>query len=136
MIAEGSDSDSLVLPSKEDAYVLVVEGCHGPCSVTFFPKKQSKDGSDGVSDDGHLTHCSVPHLPPVSLIRIHPLLCQHQKTIILIIAIANQHCVLSTAAHIEPHPAPHMFHVTGLSHHARTSSRGHEFQSPQGLLRI
>jgi len=28
MIAEGSDSDSLVLPSKEDAYVLVVEGFH------------------------------------------------------------------------------------------------------------
>jgi len=32
--------------------------------------------------------------------------------------------------------APCMFHVTGLSHHACTSSQGHEFQLSQGLLRI
>jgi len=36
-------------------------------------------------------------------VRIHPLLCYHQKTIILIIAIANQHHALSTTAHLEPH---------------------------------
>jgi len=48
-------------------------------------------------------------LPPASSdlyrtsIGIHPLLCHYQKTIILIIAIANQHHTLSTAAHLEPH---------------------------------
>jgi len=55
-------------------------------------------------------------------IGIHPLLHYHQKTIILIIAIANQHHTLSTTAHLEPHQAPHMFHLAGLSHHAWTSS--------------
>jgi len=58
------------------------------------------------------------------------------RIIIPIIAIANQHHVLSTTAQPEPHNAPHMFHVVGQSYHACTSSRGHGFQSPQGLLRI
>ena len=34
---------------------------------------------------------------------IHPLLCYHPKTIILIIAIANQHHMVPIAAHLEPH---------------------------------
>jgi len=34
---------------------------------------------------------------------IHSLLCYYQKTIILIIAIANQHHALSIAAHLELH---------------------------------
>ena len=42
-------------------------------------------------------------------------------TCILIIFITNQHHVLSTAAQPEPHHAPHMFHVPGQSHCARTS---------------
>ena len=57
-------------------------------------------------------------------------------TCILIIVITNQHHVLSTAAQPEPHHAPHMFHVPGQSHCARTSSQGHELRSPQGLARI
>jgi len=57
-------------------------------------------------------------------------------TCILIIVITNQHHVLSTAAQPEPHHAPHMFHVPGQSHCTRTSSRGHESWSPQGLARI
>jgi len=58
------------------------------------------------------------------------------KTCILIIVITNQHHVLSTAAQPEPYHAPHTFHVPGQSHIARTSSRGHESQSPQGPARI
>ena len=55
------------------------------------------------------------------------------KTCIPIIAITNQHHVLSTAAQPEPHHAPHTFHVPGQSHCACTSSRGHDSRSPQGL---
>ena len=60
----------------------------------------------------------------------------HQQTCILIIAITNQHHVLSTAAQPEPHHTPHMFHVSGQSYRTCTSSRGHGSQSPQGLARI
>jgi len=58
------------------------------------------------------------------------------QTCILIIVITNQHHVLSTTAQPQPHHAPHTFHVPGQSHHACTSSRGHESRSPQGLARI
>jgi len=58
------------------------------------------------------------------------------KTCILIIVITNQHHVLSTTAQPEPQHAPHMFHVPGQSHHAHTSSRGHESRSPQGRARF
>jgi len=58
------------------------------------------------------------------------------QTCILIIVITNQHHVLSTAAQPQPHHAPHTFHVPGQSHRTRTSSRGHESQSPQGPARI
>jgi len=109
----------------------------------ILSKEQSSDGSDGVSDGGHLTivQCHPYHQPPSSdlywtSIGIHPLLQYHQQTIILIIAITNQHHVLSTAAQPEPHHAPHKFHVVGQSYRACTSSRGHGFQSPQGLARI
>jgi len=57
-------------------------------------------------------------------------------TCILIIVITNQHHVLFTAAPPQPHHAPHMFHVPGQSHCARTSSWGHESRSPQGPARI
>ena len=59
-----------------------------------------------------------------------------RTTCILIIVITNQHHVLSTAAQPQPHHAPHTFHVPGQSHRTRTSSRGHESWSPQGLARI
>ena len=106
-------------------------------------QKQSKDGSDGVSDDGHLTivQCHPYHQPTLSdlyrtPVGIHPLLRYHQQIIIPIIAITNQHHVLSTTAQPEPHHTPHTFHVVGQSYCACTSSRGHGFQSPQGLARI
>ena len=57
-------------------------------------------------------------------------------TCITIIAITNQHHVLSTAAQPEPHHTPHTFHVLGQSHCARTCSWGHELRSPQGPARI
>ena len=72
-------------------------------------KEQSKDSSNGVSDDGRLTIVQYHHYhrPPLSdlyrsSIRILPLLQYHQQTFILIIAITNQHHVLSTAAQPEP----------------------------------
>jgi len=63
--------------------------------------EQSLDGSDRVSDDGHLTivQCHPYHQPPSSdlyrtSVGIHPLLQYHQQVIILIIAITNQHHAL------------------------------------------
>ena len=98
----------------------------------ILSEEQSKDGSDGVSDDGRLTivQCHHYHWPPLldlyqSSIGILPPLRCHQQTCILIIAITNQHHVLSTAAQPEPHHAPHMFHVPGQSYCVCTSSRGH-----------
>ena len=106
-------------------------------------KEQSKDGSDGVSDDGCLTivQCHRYHWPPLldlyrSSVGILPLLRYHQQTCILIIAITSQHHVLSTAAQPEPHHAPHTFHVSGQSYCACTSSQGHVSWTPQGLARI
>jgi len=91
-------------------------------------EEQSKDGSNGVSDDGRLTivQCHHYHRPPSSdlywsSVGILPPLRYHQQTYILIIVITNQHHVLSTAAQPEPHHAPHMFHVPGQSHCACTS---------------
>jgi len=88
-------------------------------------------------------HCSVPPLPLATLVglildlrRNTSLLQYHQQTCILIIAITNQHHVPSTAAQPEPHHAPHMFHVSGQSYRARTSSWGHGSQLPQGLAKI
>ena len=119
------------------------------CSVSWsvlghvLSKEQSKDSSDGVSNDGHLTifQCHLYHRPPLSdlyrtSVRIHPLLWYHQQICILIIAITNQRHVLSAAAQPEPHHAPHTFHVSGQSYRACNSSQGHGFQSPHGLARI
>jgi len=105
----------------------------------ILSKEQSKDGSN----DGHLTivQCHLYHRPPSSdlyrtSVGILPLFQYHQKTCILIIAITNQHHVLSTAAQPEPHHALHTFHVSGQSYRTRTSSQGHGSWSPQGLARI
>jgi len=99
-------------------------------------EEQSKDGSDRVSDDGRLTivQCHHYHRPPSSEYFLHS--TTTNTTCILIIVITNQYHVLSTAAQPEPHHAPHTFHVPGQSHHACTSSRGHESRSPQGPVRI
>jgi len=109
----------------------------------ILSKEQSKDGSNGVSDDGCLTivQCHHYHRPPSSdlyrsSVRILPYSDITNQTCILIIVITNQHHVLSTAAQPQPHHAPHTFHVPGQSHHTHTSSRGHESRSPQGPARI
>jgi len=83
-------------------------------------------------------HCLVPLLPPATFVGLISELCQNtsQQTCILIIAITNQHHVLSTAAPPEPHHAPHMFHVSGQSYCACTSSQGHGSRTPRGLERI
>ena len=106
-------------------------------------EEQSKDGSDGVSDDGRLTivQCHHYHRPPSSdlyrsSVRILPPLNTTNKTCIPIIVITNQHHVLSTTAQPEPHHTPHTFHVPGQSYRACTSSQGHGSRSPQGLVRI
>jgi len=106
-------------------------------------EEQSKDSSDGASDDGRLTivQCHHYHRPPLSdlhwsSIGILPLLQYHQQTCILIIAITNQHHVLSTTAQPEPHHTPHTFHVPGQSYRTHTSSQGHGSRTPQGLARI
>jgi len=109
----------------------------------ILSEEQSKDGSKRVSNDGcpTIVQCHHYHWPPSSdsywsSIRILPPLRYHQQTYILIIAITNQHHVLSTAAQPEPHHAPHTFHVSGQSYHACTSSWGHGSWLPQGLARI
>jgi len=78
-------------------------------------KEQSKDGSDGASDDGRLTNvqCHHYHRPPLSdlywsSVGILPYSNTTNKTCILIIVITNQHHVLSTAAQPEPHHATHI----------------------------
>ena len=106
-------------------------------------EEQSKDGSDGVSDDGRLTivQCHHYHRPPSSdLYRSSVGIPLHSATTkttrILIIVITNQHHVLSTAAQPQPHHAPHTFHVPGQSYHTRTSlevmSLGHH-KDPRGF---
>jgi len=70
-------------------------------------QKQSKDGSDGVSDDGHLTivQCHPYHQPTLSdlyrtPVGIHPLLRYHQQT--------NHH---SYYCHYQPAPCA-IYHST------------------------
>jgi len=117
--------------------------CHGPCSVTFFPKNNQRTALtespmmatsplfSATIITGHLcrTYIGAP-----SEYFLHS--ATTNTTCILIIVIINQHHVLSTAAQPESHHAPHTFHVPGQSHHACTSSRGHESRSPQGPARI
>ena len=67
----------------------------------ILSEEQSKDGSDRVSNYGHLTivQCHPYHWPPSlelyqTSIGFHPLLRYHQQICILIIAITNQHHAL------------------------------------------
>ena len=106
-------------------------------------EEQSKDGSDGVSDDGRLTivQCHHYHRPPSSdlyrsSIGILPPLCYHQNN------LHSYHC------HYQPTPCafyrstttapPCSTHVpcsrpiTSRTH----QSQGHESRSPQGPTRI
>jgi len=120
-----------------------VQSCHGPCSVTFFPKNNQRTAPteppmmaasplfSATIITGHL-HWTYIGAPSEYFLHSDTT----NKTCIPIIAITNQHHVLSTAAQPEPHHAPHMFHVPGQSHRACTSSRSHESWSPQGLARI
>jgi len=83
------------------------------------------------------------HLPSANLVR--PVLDLHRnsfpiplpsKTIILIIAITNQHHTTSTTAHLEPHRL-HTHSMSQAYHTTHdTCSRGHEFWPPHGIPRI
>ena len=103
--------------------------CHGPCSVTFFPKNNQRMAptESPMMAASPLFSATIYHQPPSldlyqSSVRILPPLRYHQQTYILIIVITNQHHVPSTAAQPEPHHAPHMFHVSGQSYRTCTSS--------------
>jgi len=123
-------SSQLTIISKTHPY------CHGPCSVTFFPKNNQRTAPtespmmaasplfSATITTGHLRRTYIEAPLEYSL---HS--ATTKTTCILIIVITNQHHVLSTAAQPQPHHAPHTFHVPGQSHRARTSlevmSHGH-----------
>jgi len=106
-------------------------------------EEQSKDGSDWVSDDGHLTivQCHHYHWPPLSdlyrsSIGILPPLRYHQNN------LHSYHC------HYQPTPCA-FYHGTTTAPPCSThipcsrpitsrmhQSRGHESWSPQGPARI
>jgi len=104
------------------------ENCHGPCSVTFFPKNNQRMAPtespmmaasplfSATITTGHLRRTYIRAPSEYSLHSVTT-----RTTCILIIVITNQHHVLSTAAQPQPHHAPHTFHVPGQSHRARTS---------------
>ena len=82
----------------------------------ILSEEQSLDGSDGVSDDGHLTivQCDPYHQPPSSdlywtSVKILPLLRYHQQICILIIAITNQHHALFYCS--TTRAPPHSTHI-------------------------
>ena len=117
--------------------------CHGPCSVTFFPKNNQRTApmeSPMMAASPLFSATITTGHPHRTYIRAPLEYFLHSdttnKTCILIIVITNQHHVLSTAAQPEPHHAPHTFHVPGQSYCACTSSRSHESQSPQELARF
>jgi len=106
-------------------------------------KKQSKDGSDRVSDDGHLTivQCHHYHRPPSSDLyrssvgilpplhyhqnNLHSYHCHYQPTPCAL------YCSTTTAPPCSTH-VPCSRPITSCTH----QSRGHESQSPQGPARI
>ena len=102
--------------------------CHGPCSVTFFPKNNQRTAPtespmmaasplfSATITTGHLRQTYIRAPSEYSL---HS--ATTKTTCILIIVITNQHHVLSTAAQPQPHHAPHTFHVLGQSHRTHTS---------------
>jgi len=117
--------------------------CHGPCLVTFFLKNNQRMApteslmmADSPLFSATITtgHPRQTYIGAPSEFFLHS--ATTNKTCIPIIAITNQHHVLSTTAQPEPHHAPHMFHVPGQSYRACTSSRGHGPWSPQVLVRI
>jgi len=88
-------------------------------------------------------HCSVPPLPPATLVGL--ILELHQNTPSTLIPPTNLH-----SYHCQYQPAPcatlpqhnqsptmlHTFHVSGQSYRTCTSSQGHGSRTPQGLARI
>jgi len=110
--------------------------CHGPCSVTFFPKNNQRmaptespmmAASPLFSATITTGHPRRTYIGAPSEYFLHS--ATTKTTCILIIVITNQHHVLSTTAQPQPHHAPHTFHVPGQSHCAHTSlevmGRGH-----------
>jgi len=127
---------------------------HRPCCMQLWvswsmlghvlSEEQSKDGSNRVSDDGRLTivQCHLYHWPPsLDLYRSSVRIISYSntttnKSTFLSLPLPTSTTCYSTTAQPEPYHAPHTFHVSGQSYHACTSSQGHGFQSPQGLVRI
>ena len=113
-------SINLLLPSALD--------CHGPCSVTFFPKNNhwiAPMESPMMADSPLFSATVTTGHPRRTYIGASLEYFLHSattnKTCIPIIVVTNQHHVLSTAAQPETHHAPHMFHVPGQSYCARVS---------------
>jgi len=120
-----------------------VSFCHGPCSVTYFPKNNQRTApteslmmADSPLFSATITtgHLRWTYIGALSEYFLHS--DTTNTTCILIIVITNQHHVLSIAAQPEPHQTPHTFHVPGQSHRVSTNSRGHESRPPQGPVRI
>jgi len=104
------------------------EHCHGPCSVTFFPKNNQRTApteSPMMATSPLFSATITTGHPPRTYIGAPSEYFLHsattKTTCILIIVITNQHHVLSTAAQPQPHHAPHTFHVPCQSHRTRTS---------------
>jgi len=121
---------------------MFIGNCHGPCLVMFFLKNNHRTAptEPPMMADSPLFSATITtsrsrwtYIGALSEYFLHS--ATTNKTWIPIIAITNQHHVLTTAAQPEPHHAPHTFHVPGQSYCARTSSRGHGLWSPQGLAR-
>jgi len=113
--------------------------CHGPCSVTFFPKNNHRMAlmessmmatSPLFSATFTTSHPRRNYIgPPLDFI---PYSDTTNKPAFLSLPLPTSTMRYSTAAQ----PEPHHFHVLGQSYHACTSSQGHWSWSPQGLARI
>jgi len=92
-------------------------GCHGLCSVTFFPKNNQRTAptESPMMATSPLFSATIttghPHRTYIGAPLEYSLhSATTRTTCILIIVITNQHHVLSTTAQPQPHHAPHMFH--------------------------
>jgi len=129
-------TDDMAVTSKRKAVSWSVLG-------HILSKEQSKDGSDGVSDDGRLTivQCHHYHRPPSSDLyqssvgilpplryhqnNLHSYHCHYQPT------PCAFYCSTTTAPPCSTH-VPCSRPITSCTH----QSRGHESWSPQGPARI
>jgi len=117
--------------------------CHGPCSVTFLPKNNHRMApmeSLMMATSPLFSATLTTSHPRRTYIRLPSEFFLYsdttKKSTFLSLPLPTSTMHYSTAAQPEPHHAPHMFHVVGQSYRTCTSSQGHGFWSPQGLVRI